>query len=62
MKRVVSLLAVLASSVPSLALACPYSSACASCSSSSSFGEYGAWLVLGLGMGIASVAFERKRR
>jgi hypothetical protein len=65
MKPALSLLAALTSLVPSLALACPYASAgdgCASCgASSASLFSYGACLVLGLGMGIVSVALERDR-
>jgi hypothetical protein len=69
MKSALPLFAAIASLVsltPSLALGCPYASAagdCASCSASSaSLFSYGAFLVLGLGLGIASVAFERNRR
>jgi hypothetical protein len=65
--RATTVLAGLTSfALPSLALACPYASAdgtCGSCgASSASLLSYGACLVLGLGLGIASVAFERDRR
>jgi hypothetical protein len=61
-----TLLVALLSLAPSLALACPYASAgadgCASCgASSTSLFSYGAWLILGIGLGISSVALERDR-
>jgi hypothetical protein len=63
MKLVLSAFAALAALSPVAALACPMSRAagdCASCSGSSSVVGYGAALLLGLGIGVASVAFERK--
>ncbi|MDP9150020.1 MAG: hypothetical protein M3O36_08790 [Myxococcota bacterium] len=69
MKKVaLSLLAAAATSVSAaVVFACPYASSagarvddCGACSAGL-FG-YGSWLVLGVGAGIASVAFERRRR
>jgi hypothetical protein len=63
MKLVPRLVATLALFVPSVALACPYASAAAaggSCGGSSLAG-YGASLFIGLGVGFASVLFERRR-
>ncbi|HXN33658.1 MAG TPA: hypothetical protein VN894_17435 [Polyangiaceae bacterium] len=58
------LAAAAASFVPSVAWACPYSSGatgCGACGSSSSLLGYGALLLVGLGAGFASIAFERRR-
>ncbi len=67
MRIAAPLLAALAALVPAAALACPYASSsasaaadCASCGGSSVLG-YGAALLLGLGIGVASIAFERRR-
>ncbi|MDP9002440.1 MAG: hypothetical protein M3O46_20300 [Myxococcota bacterium] len=48
--------------VPAVAKACPYASgsasSCGSCGSS--LFSYGTWLLLGVGVGLASVAFQRR--
>ena len=64
MKVVLPFLAAAASFVPSVALACPYSSGaagCGACGSSLSLLGYGALLFVGLGAGFVSVAFDRRR-
>ncbi len=64
MKLALPLLTAFASFVPSVALACPYSSGaagCGGCGSSISLLGYGAFLLVGLGAGFASVSFERRR-
>jgi hypothetical protein len=64
MKLVPRLVATLALFVPSVALACPYASAAAAAGDScggSSLAGYGASLFIGLGVGFASVLFERRR-
>jgi hypothetical protein len=65
MKLALPLLAAAAASiVPSLASACPYSSGAAGCAASgASFSllGYGAFLLVGLGAGFASIALERRR-
>ncbi|HEY8039032.1 MAG TPA: hypothetical protein VIF15_04530 [Polyangiaceae bacterium] len=65
MKVVASLLAALAALAPAVALACPYaagtaSSGCGACGTS--LFQYGASLVLGLGLGIGSVALQHRRK
>lgn len=62
MKFVLSILAALPVLAPSLALACPYAasgSACGDCGGGSLM-SYGAWLLFGLGVGVTSVAFEKR--
>jgi hypothetical protein len=64
MKLALPFLVAAASFIPSLAMACPYSSRAVEsggCGSSTSLLGYGALLLLGLGAGFASVAFERRR-
>jgi hypothetical protein len=65
MKLRLLFLSTAASFVPAVALACPYSSGqmggCGACGSSFSLLGYGATLLVGLGIGVASVAFERRR-
>jgi hypothetical protein len=61
MKLARSLMAVVAFLVPSVALACPYASGSMGCGTcDSSLLGYGTWLLLGLGIGLGSVAFERR--
>jgi hypothetical protein len=64
MRIAAPVLAALATLAPSIALACPYASRaagdCAACGGSSVLG-YGAAALLGLGIGVASVAFERRK-
>lgn len=59
-----SLAVAMSSLVSTVAIACPFASStgasdCGACGASL-FG-YGSWLVLGVGAGLASVAFERRR-
>jgi hypothetical protein len=63
MKLVVPLVAAVASLVPTVALACPYASNAAGCGAcgGSSLLSYGAWLLLGLGIGVTSVSFGRRQ-
>jgi hypothetical protein len=61
MKLAHSLIAVVAFLAPSVALACPYASGSTGCGAcDSSLLGYGMWLVLGLGIGLGSVAFQRR--
>jgi hypothetical protein len=67
MRLVLGLGALLLSLAPSLALACPYGSVtegCDGCGSSAllSLAGYGMWLLLGLGIGFASVGEGRSSR
>jgi hypothetical protein len=64
MKLALPILAAVAALAPSVALACPYAAEmaegdCGACSAS--LLGYGASLLLGLGLGFVSVAFERRR-
>jgi hypothetical protein len=61
MKVALRLIAVIVSLVPSVAFACPYGSGSTGCGAcDSSLLGYGTWLLLGLGIGLGSVAFERR--
>ena len=61
MKLALPLIAVVVFLAPSVALACPYGSGSVGCGTcDSSLLGYGTWLLLGLGIGLGSVAFERR--
>jgi hypothetical protein len=65
MKFALSLAAALGTLAPTVALACPYAtgaaaSACSGCGTS--LLQYGASLLLGLGLGVGSVVLQHRRR
>ena len=61
MKFAFWVLATLPFAVPSLAFACPYGSGASGCGGGgSSLVSYAVWLLVGLGAGVTSVAFEKR--
>lgn len=60
MKFVLSILGACLFLAPALAHACPYASGSSGCGESGSLMSYAAWLVAGLGIGVTSVAFEKR--